>query len=680
MKRRPGRLWPCALLAWPALAFAQADAPDTLLVRARAEDLQGVAQSASEGVVAGERLASVPLLRPGEALEMVPGLIVTQHAGDGKANQYFLRGFNLDHGTDFATTLAGVPLNMPTHAHGQGYTDLNVLIPELVQQIRYRKGPYFADEGDFASAGAAHIDYRRQLDEGLASLTLGARGHVRTLLADSAPHGDGHWLYGLELFHNDGPWTVPEDLRKRNAVLRYSQGSALRGWSLTAMAYQSRWTSTDQVPQRALAQGLIGRFDSLDPSSGGQTARHSLAAEWADVDGGVQRKSQLWALQSALDLWSNFSYQTRPEGDQFQQSERRQAAGARHSRQGSGHGFGHEIGWRWGVQARTDQLAPVALYHSAQRVRLSTVREDRVQQHSLGLWGEAQVAWRPWLRSVAGLRADAQQAEVRSPLAANSGRARDQRLSPKLSLVLGPWLGAEWYLSQGRGFHSNDARGSTTRVDPNDPAQALAPVRPLVRTRGEEIGVRAQWWPGWTHTLALWQLQMDSELVFVGDAGTTEASRPSRRRGLEWHQQIALGRHWAFDADLAWSSAHFTDGDPQASHIPGAASTVANLGLSWHALGPWSGALRLRYWGARPLSEDNAWRARAAAWLNLRAGYRIGPRDSVHLSVYNLLNRRLEDIAYAYPSRLAGEPAAVMDTHVHPAEPRSLRLDWQHRF
>ena len=277
-------------------------------VRAQAENLEGLAVSGSEGVVSGQRLATVPLQRPGEALEMVPGLIVTQHAGDGKANQYFLRGFNLDHGTDFATWVAGMPVNMPTHAHGQGYTDLNFLIPELVDRIRYRKGPYFADEGDFSSVGVARIDYLRRLDGTLATLTAGQNGYARALLAGSPVVGDGSLLYALELFHNDGPWEVPEDYRKVNGVLRYSQGTRENGWAVTGMAYSGKWTSTDQIAKRAIDSGLVDRFGTLDDSTGGDPSRYSLSAEWARRGDNSQTTASAWWLRSSLDLWSNFQY------------------------------------------------------------------------------------------------------------------------------------------------------------------------------------------------------------------------------------------------------------------------------------------------------------------------------------------------------------------------------------
>ncbi|MBT9520722.1 MAG: TonB-dependent receptor, partial [Dechloromonas sp.] len=489
-------------------------------VRARAENLEGIAASGSEGVVSSQRLAAVPILRPGEALEMVPGLIVTQHAGDGKANQYFLRGFNLDHGTDFATYVGGVPVNMPTHAHGQGYTDLNFLIPELVDRISFRKGPYFAEEGDFSSAGVAHIDYFRSLDKSLVQLTLGQNGYARSLLAGSPFLGSGHLLYGLELFHNDGPWQVEEHYRKINGVLRYSQGTRNDGFSITGMAYRGRWTSTDQIAQRAISSGAVDRFGSLDPTTGGETHRYSLSGEWAKRWEKAQSKANVWWLQSALDLWSNFQYCLNagcPPGDQFKQAERRQAGGFAVSHAMFDRWGGFEVENSIGLQGRIDDLNPVGLYSTSARQTLSTVREDKVTQRSLGLWAQNEMHWTEWFRSVQGLRADAYDFTVNSNWAPNSGRASDQMVTPKLSLIFGPWRKTELYLNYGHGFHSNDARGTTIRVDPADGVTPVQAVKPLVRTKGYELGLRSEIVPGWQSTVALWQLDSASELLFVGD-------------------------------------------------------------------------------------------------------------------------------------------------------------------
>ncbi len=630
------------LLGAVAAGAEEAKVLSPVEIRAQSENLLGEAAAGSEGVVSRQRLAAVPILRPGEALEMVPGLIVTQHAGDGKANQYFLRGFNLDHGTDFATTVGGVPVNMPTHAHGQGYTDLNFLIPELVERVRFRKGPYYAEEGDFASAGAAHIDYVRKLEGTLGQVTLGENGYARGLLAGSPEAGPGRLLYGFEWFHNDGPWQVHENYRKLNGVLSYSQGSDNDGFAVTAMAYRGQWTSTDQVAKRAIEGGLVSRFGTLDPTTGGETHRYSLSGKWAARGRDSQSRANVWWLKSGLNLWSNFQYCLTngcPPGDQFKQAERRQAGGVAASHAVFGQWGGREVENSFGLQGRLDRLRPVGLFATRARNTLATVREDEVTQKSLALWAQNEIRWLPWLRSLVGLRGDAYRFEVDSSLAANSGRAGDQMVTPKFGLVFGPWQKTELYVNYGHGFHSNDARGTTIRVDPTDGTTPVDRVKPLVRTKGYEVGLRSEPLRGWQTTVALWQLDTASELLFVGDAGTTEPSRPSRRYGVEWTNLYVAADWLAFDADLAWSRARFRDADPAGSHIPGAVTATANLGMTVDNLGPWFGALRLRYFGPRPLVEDNAVRSSASALTNLRLGYKFDRRTQVAVDVYNLFVR-----------------------------------------
>ncbi|HTY99728.1 MAG TPA: TonB-dependent receptor plug domain-containing protein, partial [Rhodocyclaceae bacterium] len=276
-------------------------------VTAGEEGLIGEAASATEGTVTAAQLENRPLLRPAEVLEVVPGLIVSQHSGDGKANQYYLRGFNLDHGTDFAASVLGMPGNLPTNAHGQGYLDLQFLIPELVERMQYRKGPYAADTGDFATAGAVAIDYFRQLDADFVQATVGQDGYRRALLAGSPEAGAGRLLYAFEWTANDGPWQVPENIGKQNALLRYSLGTRDNGWSVAAMAYRATWDSTDQVPQRAVDVGLIGRYGSLDPTDGGRVGRYSLSGEWSAKSGDRWSRANAYVIDYSLDLWSNFT-------------------------------------------------------------------------------------------------------------------------------------------------------------------------------------------------------------------------------------------------------------------------------------------------------------------------------------------------------------------------------------
>jgi hypothetical protein len=637
----------------------------------------GTSDAASEGVVTSTLIQARPTLRPAELLEFVPGVIVSQHSGDGKANQYYLRGFNLDHGTDFATYVDGMPVNMPTHAHGQGYSDLNWLIPELVDRIAYRKGPYFADEGDFASAGAAHVRLLGDLDRGSASLSLGEHGYGRALLLDRQAFDSGTLLYAFEAAHNDGPWQQPEKFHRANGVLRWLQGDEARRSSLTLMAYDAGWHATDQIPQRAIAQDLVDRFGAIDPSDQGRTSRLSLsyALQQQLADGRIELNA--YAIRSRLDLFSDFTYflDDPVDGDQFEQAEARSVFGANASRRWDLQLGAREASFTLGAQLRHDRLDPVGLYRAKGGVRTGITQESRVRETGIALYGELGTQWTPWLRSVLGARTDHFEFEVASSIAANSGRAGASLVSPKLALVLGPWRKTEFFIDAGRGFHSNDARGITETVTPKEglPAQG---VTPLVRTRGAELGLRSEVLPGLQSSLALWRLDLGSELVFSGDAGDTAPNRPSRRHGVEWNNHV-VARSWLyFDADFAWSQARFTRHDAVGDEVPGSVGRVFSLGATLKDLGPWSGQLQWRTFGPRPLIEDGSARSSSTNLASLRTGYRLANGARVSLDVFNLFDRRASDIDYFYVSRLRGELAqGVADLHSHPAEPRSLRVN-----
>lgn len=649
-------------------------------VTAGSEALIGEAGAATEGTVTAAQLENRPLLRPAEVLEVVPGLIVSQHSGDGKANQYYLRGFNLDHGTDFATTVMGMPVNVRSHGHGQGYTDLNFLIPELVERMQYRKGSYAAEDGDFATAGSAHIEYFRTLDAPFAQVTVGEHGYRRGLLAGAPERAGGHLLYGLEWQGNDGPWTLPESAEKLNGVLRYSRGTRDNGWSVSAMAYTSAWSSTDQMPQRAVDAGLIDRFGSLDPSDGGRTARYSLSGQWSSRGRGGWSRASAYAIDYGLELWSNFTFfmDNPVRGDQFHQTDARRIYGFDAAHTWYGDWRGRPMDFTLGVQSRLDRIGKVALALSQQRQDYATVRSDRVDEGSLAFYGEGEVQWAEKFRSIVGLRGDFYRFRVDSDTAANSGDVRDHILSPKLSLVFGPWARTEYYANAGYGFHSNDARGVTARLnpDPRDPDYGgpLRPARPLVRAKSYELGLRSALFPGLQTTLALWRLELASELVFVGDAGITEASFPSVRSGVEWSNYWTPAAGVIVDGDVAVSRARFTENDGAGDHIPGALERTLSVGASYDRGTQWSAGARLRYFGPRPLVADDAVRSRSSTLVNAQLGYRLTPRTRLSLEVLNLFDRQASDIDYFYASQLKGEAAPVDDIHSHPAEPRSVRV------
>jgi len=645
--------------------------------------------SANQGFVSQEQLANRPLLRPGELLETVPGLIVTQHSGDGKANQYFLRGFNLDHGTDLSTTVAGMPVNMRTNAHGQGYTDLNFVIPELVSGIAYKKGTYFAEEGDFSAAGAVNMDYVSQLPAGIAQLELGQHDYRRAVLANSHQVGPGTELYGLEWLQENGPWVLPEGVRKLNGVFRYSLplggGESV---SVTAMGYRNSWDSTDQVPQRAISEGAISRFGYFDPTDGGYASRYSLSADWLrPVQSGLY-KANAYVIKSRLQLFSNFTYAlNNPErGDQFQQLESRVTAGVNASRLWFGKLGQRDSEMEVGAQVRFDRLDPITLANSEARQIYETVRTDTVNETSAALYVRNTTEWLPWLRTIAGLRADQFWYGVSSDNPANSGNGTDHIVSPKFSVVMSPADQTEVFLNWGRGYHSNDVRGATTTIDPStgEPAQK---VSVLVPAAGYEIGVRTRRLaPGLQLSASLWQLDIGSELVFSGDSGTTEPSRPSRRRGIEVAGYYAppdgLLAGLILDADAAFSRARFRNHEEIGDYIPESIQTTASAGVSFNT-GLWSIGARARYFGPRPLIEDNSVRSASSFLVNLKVGYRVLKGVRVFAEVLNVFGKRVNDIDYYYASLLKGEtsplnadgtPTGINDHHIHPAEPRTFRV------
>ena len=656
-------------------AAQEAERADEVRVTGHYENAVGTSDAASQGSVSSKSLEARPLQRPADVLESVPGVVTTQHSGEGKANQYFLRGFNLDHGTDFRTTVAHIPVNMPTHAHGQGYTDLNFLIPELVSRISYKKGPYFAEEGDFAAAGAANIHYYTKLRQGIATAGLGSWGWRRAMAANSFDAGPGHLLYGMELFHNDGPWDTPSDYNKVNGVLSYSIGTNADGYTLTGMGYSGKWNSTDQIPRRAVDSGLVSRFGAIDPTDGGQSSRYSVSLDRHRSWSNGEFHMNTYAMRYKLRLYSNFTFFLNDpvNGDQFEQLDERTVFGLDPTWTLTGKWDERQVINRFGLDLRRDNIGKVALYDTRERQRLSTVREDKVGQTGLGLFYENTLQWNEWLRTIAGIRSDLYRAQVDSSLDANSGSSRDHATSPKLNFVFGPFDHTEYFVNLGQGFHSNDARGTTITVDPVSGAPADK-VKPLVKARGEELGVRSEVVPGLQSSLALWRLRLDSELVFAGDAGTTEASRPSLRRGVEWSNRY-IPRPWLIvDFDVSASRARFRDDDPAGNHIPGAIDKVASLGVTLSDLGRWSFSGHVRYFGPRPLVEDASVKSRSSSDVSLRTAYRIERRLRVTFDIHNLFDRKASDIDYFYESRLRNEPAAVSDVHFHPVEPRSFRV------
>ena len=667
-------------------------------------------------VISGEALNSRPVLQPTEILEAAPGLAVVQHSGDGKANQYYLRGYDLDHGTDLATFWDDVPINLPTNAHGQGYTDLNFMIPETVSGLEVRKGPYWADVGDFDSAGTLNISLRDSVDRNIQSVTVGSFGYDRLLNLGSVKLNGGSLLYAGEFETNNGPWVTPEDEHKFSGLLRYSQGTATDGFTATALAYANNWNSSDQVALRAITTGQIGLFGDLDPTDGGDTSRFMLSTRLAHSDDDGLWKANAYLVKYTLDLFSNFTWDTTDpvNGDQFHQHDDRVYGGADVSRTFNGTVFNLPSQTTFGLQTRYDDIN-VGLSNTFQRQFLSNTLFDHVNEGNVGVYAQNTTHWTDWWRTTLGRRSDYFGATVNSMLQpANSGSPAASIGSPKFTSVFGPFYKTEFFIGAGTGFHSNDARAVTVTETPGDPTIPEGASPFLVRTMGVEVGVRSKIVPGLDSSVSLFYLHQNSELFFDGDTGTTVPGPPSQRTGIEFTNNYQPASWVRVDADLALSRARFLGldtaqeqlyqslaGYPQAqignapgNYIFNAPWMVGSAGITLGEKTGWFGALRWRYISSRPLTEDGVFQAPPLNIINGRVGYQFADGWRIQLDALNPLNSTSYNASYAYGALLTSDslfamcfpahgpptaPAAVcqngvMDYSIHPIDSLALRL------
>ena len=671
-------------------------------------------------------------------MEAVPGVIITQHAGGGKANQYFLRGFNLDHGTDIAILLDDMPLNLPSHAHGEGYSDMNTVIPEFVQGVDFEKGPYYADVGNFSSAASGHVEYLKTLPRNFLTVEGGMYGYGRAVFGVSQKLGKGNLLYGGEAYHDNGPWATHEDnFYKYNGLVTYSQGGVDDGFSITARAYRGTWHSSDQIPVDAIP--LVGFFGALNPTDGGESQRYSVQSEWHRRGADSETQITVYGFYYDLNLFSDFTYYLDDpiKGDQFEQQDRRWVAGFDAHHTIFSQWFGRKAATTFGLQLRNDWVHN-GLYRTEDRVRtdkndINACNEEFIPECAtdpnltailpadtdlnkftetlVSAYVETKVQWASKFRWVVALRGDDAIDVVTSltptyvsPIFGtinfaklNSGTATKFLPSPKATLIFGPWAKTEFYVQGGFSFHSNDARGATQREEPISPdypfPTSCTPISPLVQTKGAEVGARTSAIPHLQSTLSLWYLHSNSELQQDGDTGGTIASEQSSNRyGIEFANYYTPQRHLAFDFDFADSRALFTQIDPaDAAYtnvgggqypvqgpggrlVPEAVGVVISSGVTLHSLNRFSGALRLRYFGPRSLTSDGIYRSPATALVNAGLGYQINSTWGLSVDFLNLLNAQADDITYAYISRITPTASPLFTDVYHPTEPFQVRV------
>lgn len=668
--------------------------------------------AASAGDISRERMLSRPISRPAAVLENVPGLIVTQHSGEGKANQYFLRAFNLDHGTDLALEVDDMPVNMPSHAHGQGYSDLNFLIPELAADLHYKKGPYYADEGDFAAAGTARIGLVREMPA-TATLGFGEDGYRRALLMGSGTLAGGTLLGAGEAYHNDGPFEVPDDYNRLNGVLRYHRGDDRDFYTVTAMAYSGKWNSTDQVPAHAIAEGVIGRFGSLNPTDGGISSRDSVSFSRVKRNDTDQVQFSAYVIRYTLDLWSTFTYYLKDplNGDQMLQHDDRVVYGFKGSKTWYAELFGFPMANVLGVQARIDDIRDVGIFPSVGRQTIGAKQNASVLESNGAVYVENSIQWTPKVRTVLGLRVDQFDFDVKDkmfnangscninsdPLGCSTGNKRASIFSPKLGAALGPWAKTTYFINFGDGYHSNDARG-VTRSGENP---HVSPATPLTRATSAEVGLSSEPLPRWETTLDIFKLKLKSELVFSGDAGVTSPNGSTTRTGIEWGNTVHINS-WLnaefnaavtrarFDSDAAADDLGCGDADPAhpcappigivGRYIPNSPTSVMDAGLTANHPSGWFGALRARHFGASPLVEDNSARSPQYTTVDGQIGFRKNKDWLVAFDMFNIADVKWNDIQYYYASRLKNEASPQADYVVHPGVPRTFRARFTYYF
>lgn len=645
---------------------AEAAAPGgpDIVVFGRGETKIGVAQAASEGTVAGSDLLVRPLLRVAELLEAVPGMVAAQHSGSGKANQYFLRGFNLDHGSDFTTYIDDVQMNFRSHGHGQGYLDLNGLIPEIVEREDYRKGPYRADGGDFALAGAAYMRTIKGFAAPWASAELGSYGARRMAVGGTIPDlaGGDLTLVGQAKVY-DGAWAEAEKLRHFSGFIKYSRPAGPGSLDFSLHGYHGTWRPTEQIPERIIGSAICADvFCSPDPTAKGRTTRIIANAQ---LTGDAFRAN----VSAQFYDWEMFSNPTYAYADgssaQIRQYDKRWIFTVKAEKTWKAL---ERVSVTLGSENRFDSIGHVGVDSTSARQFVASFGAHRVAELSGSLYGEA--TWQPSeaIRLNAGLRGDyynytvtARNAEA---VALGEGSGNASMVSPKVGLAYKVSPQLELYANWGRGFHSNDVRGAVTAT----------PVPVLVRGTGKELGARFELGK-FNLTATYWWLGVGSELKFVGDSNAVEPTGASHRHGYELVAFWRPVRWLAIDANFTVSHARYDNGD----FIPNAFDNAGQIGVSV-VLDKWEVSTRLRHLGGYPLIEDNSVRDKGSNVVNLRGAFKPGKLE-IYAEVLNLLDSRDKDIAYYYQSYIPGFDAAPVEGRLsRVVEPRTFRVGAKIRF
>ncbi len=642
------------------------DVPEVSIIGARP-----VAASSQQFIPDKEYLLQ-PQGRPAQVLRLIPGFIAVEHSGGaGKADQYFLRGFDADHGTDVAFFSDGMPINFRTHAHGQGYTDLNFIIPETIEGLDVYKGAYLPEYGDFATAGAVNFRTRQVVQEGVVQAAAGQFDTQRYMLMFSPPKDRVRTLFAAEGYYTNGPFQNDNRYFRTNLLGKMTTNLSGRDeLSLTATFHKAQWNASGEIPLRAVQDVSLDRFGAIDPSEGGKTLRSTAKLNYHyDTTSGGQYFANAYGQYYRLDLFTNFTFFLNDpvNGDGIQQSDRRVMYGGDLGYKQQGEVLGVPSIGTVGFQTRVDNIH-ARLGTQTTRMPTGATTDSDILETSYAPFVKAEVQPTSWLRLVGGLRAETFTFDVRNRCAAcaeqPAGQTNSGIVLPKMNLILGPWASTEFFANYGEGYHSNDARS------------AVAPgSSPLARAKSYEVGVRSKpWGPEGVELLAtLWRLDLKSELVFVGDAGTTEIRGASRREGVE---VAARGQVWGpiyLNGSVTWTKAEFRNGE--AILLAPEVTAYGAVLVRWPE--SLTSQLQVTYLGVRPLREDRSVKAPSWVDFDLSERYQLPitlphGRLEAFLFIQNLLNTKWEQAIFSFDSQRRNEAVPVNDIHFVPGNPRTF--------
>ncbi len=630
-------------------------------------------------VLTGIDLQLRPLSSSQDLLRLVPGLFIAQHAGGGKAEQIFLRGFDVDHGTDFAIYVDGIPVNMPSHAHGQGYADLHFLIPETVKELEVNKGPHTTKYGDLATAGSGEFRTLTTLDKNLIKLELGMFDTRRVLgmfnLLDNkhlfSKKKENIYVAGEYKFTN-AYFQNKQNFNRTNLFAKYT-GELNNGDQLTFSLshFQSQWDASGQIPDRKVADASISRFGSIDPTEGGRTSRTNFNAIHERKWKNTSLKNQLFYSRYDFNLYSNFTFYLYDSvnGDQIQQVDHRNVLGYNTTLQNNTAFLGKELNTTLGLGVRYDN-SEIQLNHTLKRELLNQKVFGQLNQINTWFYADETLKINAKLKLNIGTRMDVYKFDFKNYLADSaSGIAVKAIASPKINLVYTANKNMQLFAKSGFGFHSNDARAVVVGKLENT----------LARAFGNEVGSTFKPFKKWIANIALWSMDLQSELVYVGDEGIVEAIGRTRRVGVDFGFRYQMAKYLFLDADINLNKGWLRDEPKNANRIPLAPTFTSIGGITYKRTKGLNGSLRYRFMGDRAAIEDNSIIAKGYFLTDAMINY-TARKFIIGLSLENILNAKWKEAQFATESRLRGEAQSVNEIHFTPGTPRFVKMNFTFLF